>query len=568
MRFRRSDGEGEYWIDQKSFVLRRMRFGQPATQASGGEPAKEGANMVANFERARLGGAIDDPAVFKVEVPEGVQCHRVLVDPGPFDLVGKRVPDFKLVDIQGKPWNSEALKGKVAMIHLWRSNADACLPVVPSLEQAYDKFKDNAKVALWAINLDDAQTEAKSIEATARQWKLSLPILRDPELTTPKLFSVSALPATFFLDAKGVLQDCVIGDSPLAAAATTRKLERLLAGGDLSTDALEKFQERIKEDEKEVDLLFSGEVQTATLQQATPTPAAAKSQPVKIHLKPLWKCDAIHPAGNILVVEPPPDRERPEFHGSWSSTTSNRSAKSGWTANCLPITRQSWPTKNSLSISARLSARDGKRYFADLCPRPAAGSPLRRKAPVPAELSCRRLGEPACRPWRRSVRRSGRRWRAEGLHRLCGHGRRAMCFLAGRAHLVLPQSVQCQPRAARSARRKITAPLILCERRLLVGLNSTPRANCRSSARLPGGGYLRALAHADLTHSGQESWCGVVFQANPQQINSGQFTAVGLTPHGEVTWKYPLPAGTEQAVESIVAGRLLPGPDFTVDSAR
>ncbi len=26
VRFRRSDGEGEYWIDQKSFVLRRMRF--------------------------------------------------------------------------------------------------------------------------------------------------------------------------------------------------------------------------------------------------------------------------------------------------------------------------------------------------------------------------------------------------------------------------------------------------------------------------------------------------------------------------------------------------------------
>ena len=34
-----------------------------------------------------------------------------------------------------------------------------------------------------------------------------------------------------------------------------------------------------------------------------PRPPAAKSEPRKLRLKPLWKCDAIHPAGNILVAQ-------------------------------------------------------------------------------------------------------------------------------------------------------------------------------------------------------------------------------------------------------------------------
>ncbi len=227
VRFNRNDGAGEYWIDRKTFVLRRMQFRQSSgPPGREGDATAEGVSLVANFEGARLGGAIDDPLAFKFEVPEGTQCRHALVDPGPYELIGKKVPDFQLVDMQGKPWSSSALHGKVAALHLWRSNAEACLPVIPALQQAYDKFKNNEKVAVWAINLDGSQVEAKTIEETARQWKLSVPILRDADLEIPKLLRLSALPATFFMDAKGVLQDCIVGDSPLAAAATTRKLEK------------------------------------------------------------------------------------------------------------------------------------------------------------------------------------------------------------------------------------------------------------------------------------------------------------------------------------------------------
>ena len=81
----------------------------------------------------------------------------------------------------------------------------------------------------------------------------------------------------------------------------------------------------------------------------------------------------------------------------------------------------------------------------------------------------------------------------------------------------------------------------------------------RDAARVPGEGILQSLVHADLTGSGQETWCGILHLPDNQQLATGHFTAMGLNTKGEVTWKYELPFGTQQPVEPIVVGRLLSG---------
>ena len=117
------DGPEYLWIDQKTFVLRQ--FVVPI--AVGPRPAEDDrqANrlwLVINFERARLGGDID-PKAFQFDVPEGVKKTRVLVQASPYDLVGQKLPEFKFVDLQGKPWSSQSLAGKAAVIYFWRTDA-------------------------------------------------------------------------------------------------------------------------------------------------------------------------------------------------------------------------------------------------------------------------------------------------------------------------------------------------------------------------------------------------------------------------------------------------------------
>jgi peroxiredoxin len=552
VRFSRSEGAGEYWIDQKTFVLRQMRFRQSSPPDREGEPATEGVRMVANFERARLGGAID-PLAFKFEVPDGVQCHRALMDPGPYGLIGKKVPDFQLADMQGKAWSSQALAGKVVALHLWRSNAEACLPVIPALQQAYDKFKTNDKVAVWAINLDSSQVEAKTIEETARQWKLSAPILRDPNLETPKLLRISALPATFFMDSKGVLQDCIVGDSPLAAAATTRKLEKLLAGEELAGQALEQFQQRFKEYEKEVDMQFSGEAQTATLQQGKAAPPAAKSQPKSLHLTTLWKCTAIGTPGNILVTPATDGKSHIYVIDGFKAI-----AEIGLDGKVAATHKANLAEEELFTLMRTAQGRDGKRYF-------AAFAPWQQRFHLFDENFKYLLSYPE----------NALENRNPGLTDvefgdLEGDGKIKAYLGFGGSVGVKCVSLQGTPiwscRSLFNVGRVLPGPadaqghrdlFCIADANSLAILDAT--GQLRDATRVSGEGLLQSLVHADLTGSGLEAWCGILHLPDNQQLATGHFTAIGLNTKGEVIWKYELPFGTQQPVEPIVVGRVLPG---------
>lgn len=553
VRFTRGDGTGEYWIDQKTFALRQMRFHQATTPPTReGESAAGGATMVANFERARLGGAIDDPLAFKYAVPEGVQCHRALIDPGPYELIGKKLPEFQLVDLQGKKWSSQSLAGKVVALHLWQNNADACLPVIPSLQQAYDTFKNNEKVAIWAINMDSAQVESKAIEETAKQWKLSVPILRDPSLESAKLLRTNVLPATFFLDAKGTLQDCIVGNSPEAVAATTRKLEKLLAGDALAGPALEEFQQRIKRKEKEIDLQFSGEAQTVTIPQGKPAPPAAKSQPKKFHLTALWKCTAVSAPGNVLVAEA---GGKPRIYVIDGCKTIAEIGLDGKFAENHPA---KLADEEIFSLFRTAQGSDGKRYF-------AAFAPWQQRCHLFDANFKYLLSYPDNALENRNTGLTD-----VELGDLDGDGKIKLYAGFGSTVGVKCVSLQGEPvwscRNLFNVTRVMPGPAGAQGHRELFCISDDnslalldAAGHLRDAARLPCEGIVQTLLHADLTGNGPETWCGMLKVPDSQQLASGRFTAFGLSPKGEMTWKYDLPSGMQQPVEPIVVGRLMPG---------
>ena len=161
------EGSQYLWIDQKTFALRQ--FVVPI--ANGQQPGEDEKQakpvwLVFNFERARLGGDID-PKAFQFNVDDGVKKVRALVQTGPYDLVGQKLPEFKFVDLQGKPWSSQSLAGKTAVIHFWKSDVVEGHPMIPMIAQLAAKYKDNDKVVVLAVNLDHPDTPAKTIEDAA-----------------------------------------------------------------------------------------------------------------------------------------------------------------------------------------------------------------------------------------------------------------------------------------------------------------------------------------------------------------------------------------------------------------
>ncbi len=102
VRVRVPTGPAYLWIDQKTFVLRMMVVPIPvAPSPSEGEEQAGRRWLVINFERARLGGDIEAKA-FQFEIPEGAKKTRVLVQPSPYDLVGRKLPEFTFADLAGQ----------------------------------------------------------------------------------------------------------------------------------------------------------------------------------------------------------------------------------------------------------------------------------------------------------------------------------------------------------------------------------------------------------------------------------------------------------------------------------
>ena len=505
-------------------------------------------------KRARLGGEIN-PKAFRFNVPEGVKRVRALVQAGPYDLVGKRLPEFKFANLQGKAWDDRALAGKTVVIHFWRTDVTEGDPMIAALEPLSAKYKNNDKVAVLAVSLDHPDTPAKAIEDAAKQWKITVPILRDNGTEARERLKIIGPPTTLLIDAKGVLQDCNFDCTSLSAAAVPRKVERLLAGEDLAKAALDEFQQRSREIEKGVDMQFSGEAVAATVEQARPAPPAAKSQPVKLRLKSLWKCGAVHPAGNLLVAPDAGGRPRILVVNGFRSV-SELGLDGKQIGNYKPNNPKM--ADEEFFINLRTAAgRDGKRYF-------AAFAPTQQRFHLFDEKFKHLLSYP---PDALENRHAGIGDVEFGD--LDGDG--VLKGYVGFAGTVGVKSVSLQGTLIGSCRSLFNVSRVLPGQADSQGRHDLfcvsdgtslalldAKLQLRDAVRIPGGGFFRALVHADLSGSGQENWCGVTFTPDVQET-SGQFAALGLSPGGDVLWKYALPPGTQQAVESIVVGRLLPG---------
>jgi hypothetical protein len=84
-------------------------------------------------------------------------------------------------------------------------------------------------------------------------------------------------------------------------AELPERLTKMLAGEDLSKDALARYQQHLRADEEMIDKVFQDKMPKTTVQQKL-AETAPRSAPKTLKLKPLWKAADLKSPGNILVV--------------------------------------------------------------------------------------------------------------------------------------------------------------------------------------------------------------------------------------------------------------------------
>jgi thiol-disulfide isomerase/thioredoxin len=279
-----------FWIDQKSFVLRRIDFpAGPLRERFEQSGAKvTGLTLSTEFKGAKLGPKIDDVA-FEFELPSDAKLvERFNVLPEPSPLLGQNIKDFAFESLRRKPVDRASLSGKVVVIDFWATWCGWCFKGLPNLQQVYEKYKDNEQVVFLAVSTDDPQVSNDQLTESFAAARLKLPIYRDLDRYSDGVFQVSNLPTTVILGADGKVQAYETGYQANMAAELPVKLERLLAGKNLYEETIRAYEDGFK------------------LEPAEAPPAEAevaeRTEPEKLKLTKLWTCGDAEQPGNVLVV--------------------------------------------------------------------------------------------------------------------------------------------------------------------------------------------------------------------------------------------------------------------------
>ena len=173
--------------------IRNSRFGTlivllvtAAVIAAGAWLVRQG---TAQDAAAQIGGAtvITLPGVSDVPPPE----------------VGKPAADFTVTTHDGRQVTLSQFRGHPVWLTFGASWCSGCQAEVPDIQAAYTRFEPQGLVVLGVNITEDNQ----AVAAYAQRVGLTYPIGADPDSVIAQTYSVSAIPAHYFIDRDGVIRD-------------------------------------------------------------------------------------------------------------------------------------------------------------------------------------------------------------------------------------------------------------------------------------------------------------------------------------------------------------------------
>lgn len=121
--------------------------------------------------------------------------------------VGKLAPDFKLTNLDGQEVSLNGFRGKPVLLNFWAIWCGPCRLEMPFLQEIYEEWTGKGLVVL-AVNIQENPTKVKKFVENAG---LTFPVLLSPGNKVPLSYNIRGIPATFLIDADGVIRDIKIG---------------------------------------------------------------------------------------------------------------------------------------------------------------------------------------------------------------------------------------------------------------------------------------------------------------------------------------------------------------------
>ncbi|MDA3129861.1 peroxiredoxin family protein [Aliibacillus thermotolerans] len=115
--------------------------------------------------------------------------------------VGNKAPDFQLDTLSGDSVKLSDFRGHRVMINFWATWCPPCRAEMPDME----KFHQDKDIVILAVNLTNSESSVEDIENFADEYKLTFPVLMDPNLDVANLYAIQPIPTTYMVDSNGLI---------------------------------------------------------------------------------------------------------------------------------------------------------------------------------------------------------------------------------------------------------------------------------------------------------------------------------------------------------------------------
>ncbi len=156
-----------------------------------------------------------------------LQKKDSLFNPSPRSRLqaGLLAPDFSFPGLDGKTVGLGAYRGKVVFLNIWATWCPPCREEMPSMEKLYQELKGE-DFELLAVSVD--QSGAKAVAPFVKEYRLSFPVLLDPEGTMKSLYGSTGVPESFIINKDGRIAQIIIGPMDWARPGVVRFFRDLI----------------------------------------------------------------------------------------------------------------------------------------------------------------------------------------------------------------------------------------------------------------------------------------------------------------------------------------------------
>ncbi len=112
---------------------------------------------------------------------------------------GDSAPQFELADDQGLGVSLDDYGGKVVLLNFWATWCPPCVQEIPSLNDTYERFRDDGFVVL-GISVDE---DAGQYTQFLRDALVTFPTARDPERGVSSRYGTMKYPESYLISRDG-----------------------------------------------------------------------------------------------------------------------------------------------------------------------------------------------------------------------------------------------------------------------------------------------------------------------------------------------------------------------------